>query len=107
MAVLPAAAALRAISEGSVCFTVQLENKSALESLWEGYQDGTLQRNLQQFLVTDEIRQLADGEEVILSVYIDGQELKKTSLNLSTTQTQGKRLTSKGFSFWGAGMAQL
>ncbi len=92
VAVLPAAAALRAISEGSVCFTVQLGNKSALEALWGQYQDGTLQRNLQHFLVTGEIRQLADGEEVTVSVYIEEQELKNASLDLST-QTQGNQLT--------------
>ncbi len=96
-AVLPAAAVLRAISEGSVCFTVHLENKSALEVLWGQYQDGTLQRNLQQFLVTGEIRQLADGEEVTVSVYIDEQELKNASLNMSTVQTQGDQLILRAF----------
>ena len=52
-AVLPAAKTLRAISEGSLCFTIQAETTSALEALWDRHQDGTLQRNLQQFLVID------------------------------------------------------
>ena len=76
VAVLPAANVLRAISEGSVCFTVQAENEPALEALWERYQDGTLQRDLQNFLVTDLIRQRADGEEVMLTVYIDEKEFR-------------------------------
>lgn len=96
-AVLPAAAALQAISEGSLCFTVQLENKPALEALLEQYQDGTLQRKLQQFLVTDAIKQLADGEEVMVSVYINEQELKNASLDLSTPQIQGNQLTLRAF----------
>ena len=92
-AILPAAAALQAISEGSLCFTVKLENISALEMLWDWYRDGTLQRNLQQFLVTDEIKHLADGEEVTLSVYIDEQELKNASIALSTGPTQGNQFS--------------
>lgn len=88
VAVLPAASALQAINEGSVCFTVQLERKSALKALWDRYQDGTLQRKLQQFLVTDEIKQLAGGEEVIVNVYIDEKELKNASLDLPSTDYQ-------------------
>ncbi|CAH3014104.1 unnamed protein product [Porites evermanni] len=53
-AVLPAANTLRAISEGSICFTIQAENSSALEALWKQYQDGVLRDKLQEFLVTDD-----------------------------------------------------
>ena len=96
-AILPAAAALQAISEGSLCFTVQLKNKSALEVLWDRYRDGTLQRNLQQFLVTDDIKQLADGEEVTVSVYIDEQELQNATSDLSTGLTQGNQFSFRAF----------
>ena len=88
-AVLPAANTLRAISEGSLCFTIQAENRSALEALWQQYQDGTLQRNLQKFLVTDEVKQLAGGEEVTLTVHIDEQEYQNACLDLLITETQG------------------
>ncbi|PFX26307.1 uncharacterized protein LOC111329179 [Stylophora pistillata] len=87
-AVLPAASALQTISEGSVCFTVQLQKKSAVKALWNRYLDGTLQRDLQQFLVTDEIKQLAGGEEVMINVYIDEQELKNANSDLSTADCQ-------------------
>lgn len=87
-AVLPLGNTLRAISEGSLCFTVQAENSSALEALWERYHDGILQRNLQQFLVTEEIRQLADGE-VIVTVQIDEQEYKSAFLDLRIMETNG------------------
>ena len=91
VATLPAANALRAISEGSVCFTVQAENRSALEALWERYRNGTLQKDLQEFLVTDEIIQLADGEEVIVTVYIDEQEFRNALGDLGNIEQQGNR----------------
>jgi len=91
-AVLPAANTLRAISEGSLCFAVQGETTSALEALWDRYQDGTLQRNLQQFLVTEEIKQLADGE-VMLTVQMDEKEYKNALLDLMITrETKGTEL---------------
>lgn len=89
VAVLPAANALRAISEGSVCFTIRAENRPALEALWARYQDGTLQKNLQRFLLTDEIIQLADGEEVMVSAHIDEQEFKNAVVDLTNVERQG------------------
>ena len=89
-ALLPAATSLRTMGEGSLCFTVQAENKQALEALWQRYQDGTLQRNLQEFLVTDDIRQLAGGEEVILSAYIDEQDYNNAWLGISIAEQQGE-----------------
>ena len=81
-AVLPAASKLCAIGNGSLCFTVQGENRSSLQLLWEQYQGGTLQKNLKEFLVTEEIKQLADGENVIVTVYIDEQEFQDACLDL-------------------------
>ena len=89
-AVLPAAAELRALSESSLCFTVQAENSTALKELWERYKDGTLQRNLEEFLITDDIRQLAGGEEVILTVVIDEQEFNDACLSLIVADKQGE-----------------
>ena len=42
VATLPAATALRAISEGSVCFTVRAETSLALEKLRKRYSTGRL-----------------------------------------------------------------
>ena len=89
VATLPAANALRAISEGSVCFTVQAENRSALEALWGRYQDGTLRKDLQEFLVTEEMRQLAEREEVVVTVYIDEQEFRNILVDLKNVEQQG------------------
>ena len=89
VATLPAANALRAISEGSMCFTIQTETSLALEELNERYSSGRLQRDLQEFLVTDDIRQLADGEEVVVSVYIDEREFREARYYLTNVGQEG------------------
>ena len=88
-AVLPAANTLRAVSEDAIRFTIQAENRSALEALWKQYQDGTLRDKLQEFLVTDEIKQLAGGEEVTLEVHFDQQDYHNACFDLMTTETRG------------------
>ena len=88
-AILPAANSLRAIGNGSLCFTVQAEDRAALQLLWEQYQDNTLQTKLQDFLVTEEIKQLADGEDVIVTVHIDEQEYQDACLDF-VMEVQGK-----------------
>ena len=88
--ILPLANKVTAIMPGSVCFAVQAENRMSLMALWEQYQDGTLQRELQTFLVTEDIRQLADGEEVFLSVNIDEQDFKDALLRFIIAEREGK-----------------
>ncbi|CAH3157776.1 unnamed protein product [Pocillopora meandrina] len=89
--VLPLGTFLRALSEGSTRFTIQAENISALDALWRSYQDETLQKNLQEFLVTEEIKQLAGGE-VTLTVQIDEDEYRNAMLDLINSGTKGDRL---------------
>ena len=89
VAILPASNVLRAISEGSVCFTVQAETRLALEELYERYSTGNLQKDLQEFLVTDDIIQLADGEEVVVSVYIDEKEFREALDDLTNVDQEG------------------
>ena len=87
--VLPAGNFLRAIRNGSLCFTVQAEDREALQLLWEQYQDNTLQTKLQDYVVTEEIKQLADGEDVIVTVHIDEQEYQDACLDF-VLEVQGK-----------------
>ena len=87
-ALLPLGNCLRAISEGSIRFTLQAENISALDALWQSYRDNTLQTNLQEFLVTEEIKQLAGGE-VTLTVHIDEDEYRNARLDLMILETGG------------------
>ncbi|XP_074617800.1 uncharacterized protein LOC141876890 isoform X2 [Acropora palmata] len=87
--ILPAAARLVVLSEQSICFTVKAETSLALEELYERYSTGRLQRDLQEFLVTDDIRQLADGEEVIVSVHVDEKEFKEALNDLEKVDKEG------------------
>ena len=79
---------LRAISEGSIRFTLQAENISALEALWQRYQNETLQTEMQKFLVTEEIKQLAGGE-VTLTVHIDEEEYRNAMCDFIRSGTEG------------------
>ena len=80
--VLPAGTRLVQITDGCVCLTVQAESLSALKLLWNLYQDETLQKNLHDFFVTDELRELADGEDMEVNVTIDEDEYQKACIEL-------------------------
>ena len=81
--VLPASTKLLAITEGCVCLTVQALNRTALDTLWSMYQDGTLKERLQTFFVTDEIREIAGGEDVEVIVTIEEKEYEKACTELT------------------------
>ncbi|XP_078359471.1 uncharacterized protein LOC144643945 [Oculina patagonica] len=87
--VLPTATKLIGTTVNSLCFIVQAETVQALETLWKQYQDGTLQKRLQQFLRSDNenILQLI-GEDVQVAVSIDEQEYKNALLDLMILQTK-------------------
>ena len=87
--VLPAGAKLLQIIEGSVYLKVQAESLAALEHLWRLYKNGTLKKRLQALFVTDEMRDLAGGEQVEVIVTIDEEEYDKTRNELATVETQG------------------
>ena len=83
--VLPAGTSLIQITEGCVCLTVQAENLSSLQTLWSLYEDGTLKARLQDFFVTDEVREeLAGGDELEVIVTIDEGEYQKAFSELSS-----------------------
>ena len=87
-AVLPLGNCLCAISEGSIRFTIQAESMSARKALWQSYQDKTLQTNLQEFLVTEEIKQLVGGE-VTLTVHISKDEYRNALWDLMVSEREG------------------
>ena len=91
--VLPAGTSLIQITEGCVCLTVQAENLSSLEALWSLYKDGTLKARLQDFFVTDEVREeLAGGEELEVIVTIEEGEYQK-ALNELSSEIEGNLFT--------------
>ena len=78
------------MSEGSVSLKVQVVNLSALEHLWRLYKDGTLEASLQALFVTDEMRELAGGDQVQAIVTIEPQEYEKARNELAAFEAQGK-----------------
>ena len=90
--VLPAGTSLIQITEGCVCLTVQAENLSSLQTLWSLYRDGTLKARLQDFFVTEEVREeLAGEEELEVIVTIEEGEYQKAHHELSS-QIEGSLL---------------
>ncbi|XP_067056940.1 uncharacterized protein [Acropora muricata] len=79
--ILPKAAKLLGLSEESVCFMVQGETSLALVELYERYSSGRLQKDLLEFLVTDDIRELADTEVEVV-VRIDEKEFREALVDL-------------------------
>ena len=80
--VLPASTKLVGLSESSLCFTVLAETPSALKELWNIYNSETLKNRLQNFLVSEEIKQLGSGQEIEVTVYIDEKEYRAAYLDL-------------------------
>ena len=87
--VLPSSTKLVGLSESSLCFTVLAETPSALKELWNIYNSETLKNRLQNFLVTEEIKQLASGEEIEVTVYIDEKEYREAYLDLMFQKNEG------------------
>ena len=88
--VLPAFTKLVELSESSLCFTVLAKTASALKELWDIYNNQTLKNRLQNFLLTEEIKQLASGEEMEVTVYIDEKEYRDAYLDLMFQKNQGE-----------------
>ena len=80
--ILPAGTSLVNLTDGCMCLTVQAESLSALTTLWNLYQDGTLERRLYNFFVTDELKERAGGETVEVNVTIEKEEYNKACLEL-------------------------
>ena len=80
--VLPAGVNLIHIAEGSVILKVQAKDILALDTLWSSYTDGTLRKSLQALFITDEMRELADGEQLEVSVTIEQEEYEKARKEL-------------------------
>ena len=79
--VLPAGTSLVNLTDGCVCLTVQAETLSALTALWNLQQDGTLERRLYNFFVSDEVKERAGGETVEVNT-IEEEEYEKACREL-------------------------
>ena len=87
---MPAGVKLIELSKGCVCFTVQAESLSALEALWERYKNGSLRSSLEDLLLNDEVKRIAEGKEVELKVNIDQDSYRNAYLELSVAEKEGR-----------------
>ena len=87
--VLPAGVALLNVGPGCVCLTLQADNLSALKALWERHKSGSLQKSLQELLVTDEIKGMADGKEIKVKVNADLDSYRNAYLHLFIAEKEG------------------
>ena len=90
--ILPAGTRLLQITDGSVYLKVQAESLAALERLWRVYKNGTLKKRLQVLFVTDEMKELAGGEQVEVVVTIEDEEYEKARDELATVEAQGRKV---------------
>ena len=96
---LPAGVKLIELSKGCVCFTVQAESLSALKELWERYENGSLRNSLEDLLVTDDIKKMAEEEDVELKVNIDQDSYRNACLDLLIVENEGGFVLFKTFCF--------
>ena len=87
--VLPAGVALLNVRPGCVCLTLQADNLSALKALWERHKSGSLQKSLQELLVTDEIKGMVDGKEVEVKVNVDLDTYRNAYLDHFIAEKEG------------------
>ena len=57
--------------------------------MWSLYKDGTLKEGLEDLFITDEVTEIADGEQVELIVTIDEQEYNKARKELTMEAQRG------------------
>ena len=77
------------VRSGCICLTLQADNLSTLKELWERHKSGCLQKSLQELLVTDEIKGMADGKEIKVKVNADLDSYRNAYLHLFIAEKEG------------------
>ena len=88
--VMPTGTTIIGLSSGCVRFTIQAERLSALKSLWEMYENGSLQKCVEDHFVIDAIKKMAMGKKVQVEVSIDQKCYKKAYLDLLIEEQKGR-----------------
>ena len=93
--VLPAGITLLNLYTGSICFMVQARSVQALKELWKWYQNGSLHKSLDKFLVTEEVKKITEGQELVTSVKIDEDEYRNACLDLLCADVEDNQRQSE------------
>ena len=92
---LPAGVVLNLMVPGSIICILQVNDLNALRTLWQNYESGLLKKNLEYVLITEDLRKLAKGDEIIMDVFLYCDVCVELVLN----QKKGKVLTTDLLSF--------
>ena len=62
-----------------------------LKELWQKYESGKLQEALEEILITEELRELSAGQEIILTAELDENMYRDVCLELMMTKRKGTK----------------
>lgn len=80
--VLPSGILIKYLYEGSIICVLEANNLHGLKELWQNYKSGKLQKALEEILITEELKMLAEGQDIILSVALDEIMYREVCLEL-------------------------
>ncbi|XP_031562899.1 uncharacterized protein LOC116298542 isoform X2 [Actinia tenebrosa] len=89
--VLPTGVMVRYVTSGSIKMMLWATDLYALNDLWKRYKTGQLREDLEKVLVTEELKEQAEGEQIEFSVEIDEQEYRYACMDLVIAQKQAEQ----------------
>lgn len=80
--VLPSGIVLKYLCEGSVLCVLEASDLQGLYTLWQNYEDGSLKKALEEILITEDLKKISEGQEIILDVDLDREMYQNACLDL-------------------------
>lgn len=90
--VLPSGILVKYLCEGSVICVLETNDMQGLKELWQKYESGKLQEALEEILITEELRELSAGQEIILTAELDENMYRDVCLELMMTKRKVDQL---------------
>ena len=88
--VLPSGIVLKYLCEGSVLCVLEASDLQGLYTLWQNYEDGSLKKALEEILITEDLKKISEGQEIILDVDLDREIYQNACLELISIKEKGK-----------------
>ena len=89
--VLPSGILVKYLCKGSVICVLEANDLQGLKELWQKYESGKLQEALEEILITEELRELSAGQEIILTAELDENMYREVCLELIITKRKGTK----------------
>lgn len=93
--VLPSGVLIKYLCEGSIICVLEANYLPGLQELWQNYQSGKLLEALKDILITEELKALADGQEITMSVTLDENIYREACLELMVAKLKVNQTFSK------------